>query len=277
MVIKSDVLGFCSGVRRAVSLAKEALKSGPVYCIGSLIHNERVLESLSGLVTVRFVSEVPPGAVVIIRAHGVERSTFDSLVARGCSIIDATCPRVKRSQELVARYSGEGYNILFCGDKGHAEVKSVESYCTTTFTLLSGVGSGEDTPPVATKSALLSQTTFSKEKFLFIAEALKNNFSANVLNTPLVIEDTICGATAKRQEALLTLCKKVDAVVVVGSNKSSNTRRLFKIAKEHSKAFLVSSRAEIPPLIGSVVGVTAGASTPDDLINEVISALNERL
>lgn len=268
-VVKSEILGFCFGVRRAVDLAKKALLENnqrKVYSLGPLIHNDFVLESLKnqGLIIVEEdeIQNIQNESVVVIRAHGVSPEVINQLSEKKCVIIDATCPRVKSSQKIVEKNSNS--KIFLTGDSNHGEVKGIAGYAKNDFYLIKNE---EDATKIqikdGEKSILLSQTTFSKKEFDKIKEILVSK------NNSLQVVNTICSATKERQESLVALCKQVDAVVVIGGKNSANTIRLFQIAKENCQnVYHIEIENELPNEIYSFkkVGITAGASTPDELI-----------
>ena len=279
-IIRASVLGFCFGVRRAVELAEKALTENTdktVYSLGPLIHNENALQALSkkGLVTVdeNRVGDIPPESVVIIRAHGVAPSVTDALEAKKCKIIDATCPRVKASQKMVERYSSENDYVVLTGDRNHGEVIGIAGYAGENFAQIQDYTEAEvfNIPESdKTNVILLSQTTYSPKEFEKIETLFKSKFRN------LAVMNTICPATNERQEALLELCKKVEGVIVIGGKNSANTKRLYQTALANSKkAAHIQTAADIPPEFFSLnrIGLTAGASTPDEIIEDVESAL----
>ncbi len=275
-IIRASVLGFCFGVRRAVELAEKALaenKDKTVYSLGPLIHNENALHALGdkGLVTVNeeSVGEIPSESVVIIRAHGVAPSITDALERKKCKIIDATCPRVKASQKMVERYSSENDYVVLTGDRNHGEVIGIAGYAGENFSQIQDFEEAEkfDIPGQEEKNViLLSQTTYSPKEF----EKIENLFRAKFHN--LAVMNTICPATNERQQALLDLCSRVDGVLVIGGKNSANTKRLYQTAASNCKlAAHIQSAADIPQEFFKLktVGITAGASTPDQIIDEV--------
>jgi 4-hydroxy-3-methylbut-2-enyl diphosphate reductase len=284
------------GVRRAVDLAEAELGRTPladVYSCGPLIHNPQTLASLEkrGLVILDEDSPVPgarAAPAIIIRAHGVSPGVEADLRSRGFRIVDATCPRVKVSQNTARALAEEGRCVFIAGEKNHAEVKGIAGYVDA------GLPGGKDGGCVivgnaaeagqaasslfrrhpGAKTALIAQTTISEEEYAAIAEALKKHFPG------MEVKNTICGATRERQDALRKLCGEVDAVVVAGSRESANTRRLLSIARDCGKpAWLAESAADLPPAEPppfkkyGVVGLCAGASTPDDVVEEIFRAL----
>ncbi|MCR5188347.1 MAG: 4-hydroxy-3-methylbut-2-enyl diphosphate reductase [Treponema sp.] len=279
-VIRSDVMGFCFGVRRAVEWAQKALSENSenkVYSLGPLIHNESALKALGqqGLQTLEAddVDSIPPGAVVLIRAHGVPPSLIKELEDKGCKIVDATCPRVKASQKMVERYSSENDYVVLAGDRNHGEVIAIAGYAGNNFSQIQNYEEAKEFKiPYADKKNVifLGQTTYSPVEFEKISELFKDKFKN------LAVMNTICPATNERQTALLELCKKVDGVLVIGGKMSANTKRLYQTAAQHCKcAAHIQTAADIPQEFFNLekVGLTAGASTPDEIIDQVEEAL----
>ena len=275
-IIRASVLGFCFGVRRAVELAEKALSENPgkkVYSLGPLIHNENALSALEEkglhILEESDIAELEEGSVVIIRAHGVAPCVTDALEKRGCKIIDATCPRVKASQKMVERYSSENDYVVLTGDINHGEVIGIAGYAGENF---SQIQDYEEAERLNIKDGdnknviLLSQTTYSPKEF----EKIENLFKSKFHN--LAVMNTICPATNERQEALLELCGLVDGVLVVGGRNSANTKRLYQTAAANCKiAAHIQSAADIPQDFFNLktIGITAGASTPDEIIEDV--------
>ena len=311
MLVRAKVLGFCMGVRRAVEMTEAAIakmpsteanntQTGmlPIYTLGPLIHNPQVLASFRARgVEILEETELPAclkrltGASVIIRAHGLSPAVEEKLREQGARIIDATCPRVKASQNIAFALAEKGYRIFLAGEKDHAEIKGIYGY------VMAGagkaciiVGNPEEAELAAckekeaasrnnlsVKTAIIGQTTISEEEYFSIAEAVKKYFPQ------LEIKNTICRATRDRQDALRELCSVVDAVIVAGGKESANTQRLLSIAKGcGKKAWLVETAADLPAEIPALlkaefgaqaIGLSAGASTPDSVIDEIIQAL----
>lgn len=279
-IFKADIMGYCFGVRRAVEKAEQALAENtdcPVYSLGPLIHNKTTLQRLekAGMKTAESLEQIPENSAVLIRAHGVPPEIVKSLEAKNCRIIDATCPRVKASQKIAEK--NRDNLIVFTGDAEHGEVKGIAGYGGKNFYL---IGNLEDAKELAEKNAsgdkkivLFSQTTFSGKEFEKIRSFMEERFeNLEVLNT-------ICPATKERQDALLELCGKVDGVIVIGGKQSANTIRLFQSAKRHCRdAVHIENAGEIPEVFFGLekIGITAGASTPDEIIDEVCEVLNVR-
>lgn len=280
-IIRADVLGFCFGVRRAVEYARKALEDysqKKVYSLGPLIHNEIVLDELAkkGLIILseENLDAVENESVVIIRAHGVSPDIQKKLEEKNCRIINATCPRVNANQIMVQKASEKGKTIILTGDSNHGEVKGIAGYAKGPFILLQSEDDARNMASDDGEAVLLSQTTFSPLLFEKIsgiaAEKYKN----------LKISNTICPATKERQDSLIELCSKVDGILVIGGKNSANTIRLYQTARKNChNAAHIQSAEEIPSEFYDFerVGITAGASTPDLIIDQVEKALLNRV
>ena len=279
-VIRAKVLGFCMGVRRAVDLAnaeadQAKISGGRVYTLGPLIHNPHVLADLEtrGVEILNEPLQNLEGSSIIIRAHGVSRGVEEDLRDKGGRIIDATCPKVKASQLKAEALVRAGFRLFLAGEAEHAEIAGILGYAASGFCQV--VESAAKAEAAAkklyekekdAKTALIGQTTISEEEYRAIGRAIKKYFPA------LEIIQTICAATRDRQEALAELLDQADAVVVVGGKESANTRRLLAIAQDRGKpCVLAESAANIPPEFRAfeTIGICAGASTPDSVIEEI--------
>lgn len=279
-VILADVLGYCFGVRRAVDTALLTLEKNagcPVYSLGPLIHNQSALEMLGqkglDVLNENEIDGIEPESCVIIRAHGVPPETLSELEEKGCQVVNATCPKVVASQKNAARYASMGYTVILAGDRNHGEVVGIAGYAGKKFILVENCAEAEKVPsfPDDENAVLLSQTTFSREEFNGIAGIL----SGKIKN--LKVMDTICSATKERQDALERLCPNADGILVVGGKNSANTKRLLQIAENNcAAAALIETAEEIPEAFFKLekVGITAGASTPDFVIQGVVKKLN---
>ena len=284
LVIRSRVLGFCTGVRRAVSAVGEetvnAKTSGEkVYILGPLVHNPDVLEEIrkSGIEEVSKPPERTDSYSLIVRAHGIEPRIEKDLRTQGVRIVDATCSKVKASQLKAEELAGAKYSLFLAGEPEHAEIRGILGYAELggppPFCEVTGNAAEADKAAVVlyetdpnAKTALLGQTTISKDEYSDIAQAIQKYFPN------LEIVDTICSATTDRQTALRELLEQVDAVLIVGGKDSANTRRLLTIAKESGKpCALVENSRDIPAEFYRYekVGLSAGASTPDSAVTEI--------
>lgn len=293
-VVRAKILGFCAGVRRAVVAAEKALdeNKGQVYTLGPLIHNPVALNKLAERnLKILVESKIPllnSRDTVIIRAHGVPPETEEAIREKGVNVVNATCPLVTKSQKTAAEYASKGYVIFFAGDKNHGEVIGIEGYARKGakaagkplhFLLVKDVEelkhsimelSSQKILSSDSKIVLLSQTTFSIKMFDNLQAELKSSFpNAEVISS-------ICPATHERQDSLVKLCEKVDGIIVIGGKNSANTNRLFATAQKLcKKAVLIETPEEIPSEFFEleIVGITAGASTPDDTIDAVEARL----
>lgn len=280
----ASVMGFCFGVERAVEIAEKTLteyKNIKVYSLGPLIHNEEFLSELSskGLLICdeNNIEEIEEGSAVIIRAHGVRPAIISKLEEKKCIIVDATCPRVKASQTMVSKYTGEGKHVILSGDKNHGEVKSIAGFAKKPLIQLQTTQEAENITLDADNSdeyVLMSQTTFSPDEFEKIQTIILKKIKK------LTVKNTICPATKERQDSLLELCSRVEGVLVIGGKNSANTKRLFQTAKENCKfAAHIQTADDIPEDFYKLntVGITAGASTPAKIIEEVKNKLSKKV
>ncbi|MCB1519072.1 MAG: 4-hydroxy-3-methylbut-2-enyl diphosphate reductase [Hyphomicrobiaceae bacterium] len=278
-VIMARPRGFCAGVVRAVDIVERALEmfGAPVYVRHHIVHNETVVAWLveKGAVFVDEVDQVPPGAVTIFSAHGVARSVEAAARERDLDVIDATCPLVRRVHKEGSRYAALGYDIVLVGHQGHAEVEGTVGQVDGR---LHVIGSVEDVQSLVVvdpeRVAYITQTTLSVIDTREIIAALRRRFPS------ITGPDTrdICYATQNRQKAVLALSGLVDGLIVVGSRNSSNTMRLCELgAREGIPSRLVSQVSEIDEgwLRGiGVLGITAGASAPERLVEEVVAHIS---
>lgn len=269
--------GFCMGVRRAVNLVLQALKEGkrPLYTYGPLIHNPQTLELLSklGVKVIKKIEEELPSGTCVIRAHGVPPSEREALEKKHL-IIDGTCPRVLKVQALARGAVSEGKDVVIIGDKEHAEVKGILGYCQGRGYVVSSLSDIEKLPPL-NNYLILSQTTQEEEIFNMLSQEILRRYPGG-----LVI-NTICHATEVRQREVKRLCLKSSAIIVIGGKFSANTKRLAQIAEEEGKKVFLIEKVEELPLEEiekfSSVGITAGASTPNWLINEVVDKIKTKV
>ena len=271
-ILKADPAGFCMGVRRAVSLVEEELSRGKrIYTLGPIIHNRQVLEKLrrAGVTVAEGPVEISEDCTLVIRAHGVEPETEQELKARGVSLVDGTCPKVKRSHRTIEEYSRQGYFVVILGDKDHGEVKGLAGRAPC-HRVVSTPEEAQDLN-LPEKTLFICQTTVKQGEFDRIKEILLAK------NPGIVVKNMICPATKKRQEAVRELAGRVDAMVIVGGRRSANTKRLYQTACERGvPSYHVETADELPGEMVKydTIGVSAGASTPDDIIQEVVDHLS---
>jgi len=273
--------GFCAGVDRAVEVVNQALDlfEGPIYVRKQIVHNRHVIESFCsrGVIFVDELSEVPDGALVIFSAHGVSPAVRTQAAARRLQVIDATCPLVTKVHLEAVRFRSEGRSILLVGHKGHEEVVGTMGEVPGHIQL---VGSAEEAARVEVRDpervAVLTQTTLGVDDANAIIDVLRRRFPKLV--TPS--SGDICYATQNRQTSVKSLAKQAGVVLVLGSDNSSNSQRLREVAEDSgARAFLIDDASEIDPawLEGvDCVGVTAGASAPERLVEAVVQYFRER-
>jgi len=270
----ADHAGFCYGVKRAVDLALNApAEEGPWYTLGPLVHNREVVGFLAdkGIASVDDIDEITDGGV-IIRSHGIPQEVQSEIESRGLRIIDATCPHVKQVQELAQKLVDEHYQVVIVGDKDHPEVQGIWSRAGNNSLVARMPEDVADLPP-CNKIAVICQTTIQETEYRQVVQALISH--AREIRG----YNTICNASLKRQEAVAELAGHVDLMIVIGDRKSSNTRSLVKICEDREVAtYQIETAEELRPewFEGKKdVGVTAGASTPDWVIKEVLSRMSE--
>ena len=279
-IILAKTAGFCFGVNRAVKLTYELLEQGrPVATLGPLIHNPQVVEDLEskGAITCDSVDDVPDGCEVVIRSHGVGQSVYDKISTRRLAYHDATCPFVTKIHKIVARAGAEGAMLLVAGDAKHPEVQGIVGHTTGKVEVFANLAELEKLLPELTQQKSIfavAQTTFNVQSWETCKEFLKNQC------TNAKIFDTICNATWARQQEAEDLSQKCDHMVVIGGHHSSNTQKLLQVAARHTKAINVETADELDKdwLNGArIVGVTAGASTPSSIIEEVLNCMSEEI
>ena len=279
-IILAKTAGFCFGVNRAVKLTYELLEQGrPVATLGPLIHNPQVVEDLEskGAITCDSVDDVPDGYEVVIRSHGVGQSVYDKISTRRLAYHDATCPFVTKIHKIAARAGAEGAMLLVAGDAKHPEVQGIVGHTTGKVEVFANLEELEKLLPELTQQKSIfavAQTTFNVQSWETCKEFLKNQC------TNAKIFDTICNATWARQQEAEDLSQKCDHMVVIGGHHSSNTQKLLQVAARHAVAINVETADELDPawLKDAVtVGVTAGASTPSSIIEEVLNSMSEEI
>jgi 4-hydroxy-3-methylbut-2-enyl diphosphate reductase len=280
-IILAEPRGFCAGVDRAVEGVRSALHEygRPLYVRHQIVHNRFVLEALEreGAIFVESLDEVPTGQRVIFSAHGVAPSEWDRARARNLRVIDATCPLVTKVHSEVERYAAEGRTVILIGHDGHEEVKGTLGVAPGKVLLVGTVAEAEAIDvPDAELVAAATQTTLSVDDTRDIMETLKRRFPK--LATPKT--DDICYATQNRQNAVKELVEVSDAILVVGSKQSSNANRMVEVARMRGgRAFLVDSIADVEPAMLDGVralGLTASASSPEWLVEEIIGAFSHQ-
>ena len=267
--------GFCFGVKRAVDMVYDEAKKGErVYTLGPIIHNQQVVEDLEkkGVKVIDSVNDINNGydATVIIRSHGVPEKVIKVLREKNVNIVDATCPFVLKIHKIVKEASQNGKTIIIIGSDNHPEVEGIKGWCVNEPVVLESVEEAENyTVDGAKKLCVVSQTTFNYKKFKDIVDILsKKSYDIDVMNT-------ICNATEERQTEAGTIARQSDAMLVIGGKHSSNTQKLYEICrKECENTYFIQTLDDLDlKQLQSFrsVGITAGASTPNNIIKEVQS------
>lgn len=284
-IIVGKSAGFCYGVKRAVENCEKEIKIAngkKVYCLGELVHNKQVIQKLEneGVLFIEDINSIEqPHVKLIIRAHGVPKSTYDIAKQKEIILEDFTCPNVLKIQRIADRYQKEGYYIFLTGSQNHPEVQGIISHCGEKYSIIENQ---EDLNVALTKLeksncnklVLISQTTYSLERFRLIQEMLKENLKNDI---ELKVENTICLATEVRQKDTFELSKKVNKMIIIGGKNSSNTKKLFEIASENCKDTIgIETYVELENIDinkNDVIGIMAGASTPQSSIDDVVKYL----
>lgn len=279
----AETAGFCFGVKRAVDKVYELIdtEQKPIYTLGPIIHNEGVVADLEAR-GVHVITEADldspddtlQNGTVVIRSHGVGKAIYDKLKEKNISYVDVTCPFVLKIHRIVEKESLAGNHIIIIGDKDHPEVQGICGWCQGPYTVIRNKEEAEAfVPQKGKKISIVSQTTFNYNKFKDLVEILcKKRYDNNVLNI-LNILNTICNATEERQREAKNIAGEVDTMLVVGGRHSSNTQKLFEICKkECGNTYYIQTPVDLDSEMfqcSSYVGITAGASTPNKIIEEV--------
>ncbi len=279
-ILKAKTAGFCFGVDRAVKLTYQLAEEGrKVATLGPLIHNPQCVADLEskGVVTAAGLEDVPDGYEVVIRSHGVGADVYSAIAEKGLVLHDATCPFVAKIHRIAKRASDEGKTLLVAGDKTHPEVQGIVGHTkgeVFVFADLDELKAWQGPKNGQNGIIVVAQTTFQVTKWLECTNFIKKDY------TNAEIFDTICNATWTRQQEAEDLSRKCDLMVVIGGHHSSNTQKLVKVAEKHTKAVTVETAKELRPEwfegVGTVA-VTAGASTPSSIIEEVLNSMSEEI
>ncbi len=264
-------MGVILALRKLDALVEDGAAGARIYTLGPIIHNPQVLAEYAakGVLTADSPADIPPGATVVIRAHGVPKNILEALKERGVEIVDATCPKVKKAQLLIETEAREGRMLLLFGEEAHAEVKGLLSYAEAGAFVFDSKAKLDAFPlEGGRRYCLAAQTTQDRDSFDAIAGTLESSRALDVK-----VLHTICDATSQRQDETVCIAREVDFMVVVGGFDSGNTRRLAQVAAGHHKPCVHVECARDLPLdaLGRVakIGLTAGASTPKFLIDEI--------
>lgn len=265
-------MGVCMGVKRALGIVEEVLAANPgtpVFTLGPLIHNRRVVDEFRarGVVPVETLAEVGAG-IVIVRAHGIGPDQLALCRQKGLRCVDATCPHVRRIHEKVSEYDAQGFHAIIVGEAAHGEVRGIRGYARQS-SVIATVDEAE-TVALPSPSFVVSQTTFAREAFARIAAVLRRR------DPGILVFETTCAATETRQQSVVRLAASVEALLVIGGGESANTRWLFEAARATGRpSWRIEGVEDIPEGVRGFarVGISAGASTPDTAVDEVERAL----
>ena len=275
----AETAGFCFGVKRAVDKVYQLIEEGthPIYTLGPIIHNEEVVTDLAAkgvqVIEEKDLASLAEGTVVI-RSHGVGKAIYQELKENHLNYVDVTCPFVLKIHRIVEKQSHAGKHVVIFGDPDHPEVKGICGWCQGSYTVLKGRKDTEQfTPPNGKDICVVSQTTFNYNKFKELVEILcKKRYDNSVLNMGDIL-NTICNATEERQKEAQNIAGEVDTMLVIGGRHSSNTQKLFEICKEEcGNTYYIQTPVDLDSEMfqcSSCVGITAGASTPKKIIEEV--------
>ncbi len=273
MVKLAKTAGFCYGVKRAVDGVYEELeKKDKIATLGPVIHNPQIIADLEsrGVFSYESVFEIPKDYRIIIRAHGVGKKVYEELCGR--EYTDLTCPMVKKIHRIVEEHHKKGFKIVIIGDKNHPEVIGINGWCDDDAYIIYDKNSDIDEKLADFDVCVVAQTTINREKFGEIVQKIKKTCKSSI------IFDTICIATRERQEEADALSRESDMMIVIGGKESSNTGKLFEISKKNCPhTYLVETAADLPQERYNKIGITAGASTPGGIIEEVVKAMSENL
>jgi 4-hydroxy-3-methylbut-2-enyl diphosphate reductase len=269
--------GFCAGVAYAIEVVDLALRAygAPLYVRHAIVHNEHVVRSFErrGVRFVERVEEIPEGSTVVFSAHGVSPAVRRAAQERNLRVIDATCPLVTKVHREAVRFARQGYHMLYIGHRGHVEAEGTMGEAPDQMTLVDGIAEAERVQPPEGPLAVVTQTTLSVDEVERIMAVLRRRFPN--IETPK--KEDICYATTNRQAAVKQLAERADLVLVVGSRTSSNSNRLREVAESCGvPAHLLMDPSEVEPSWRSdyrVVGVTSGASTPEELVENIVGSL----
>ena len=275
LVLLASPRGFCAGVEMAIKALAWMVRAfePPVYCYHEIVHNKIVVQRFEaqGVVFVDDIADVPPGRPIMLSAHGSAPEVVAAARARGSYVVDSVCPLVTKVHHEVKVRAGKGYRIVYVGHEGHEEAVGTMAVAPAAISRVESVAEVEALPRFDEPVALLAQTTLSHRDWEGVAVAVRDRYP-DVWSPG---RSDLCFATTNRQSALMAMAPTCDAIVVIGSSNSSNTRALEKLALEAGcpRVFRVNSVDELPADLSGTVGVTAGASAPEELVDEIIAFL----
>lgn len=275
-VLLAEPRGFCAGVEMAIKALAWMVRTfePPVYCYHEIVHNKIVVERFErqGVVFVDDIADVPPGRPIMLSAHGSAPEVVAAAAQRGSFVVDSVCPLVTKVHHEVKVRAGKGYRIVYVGHEGHEEAVGTMAVAPDAISRVESVDEVDALPPFEEPVALLAQTTLSHRDWEGVAVRVRERFPD--VWTPG--RSDLCFATTNRQSSLLAMAPRCDAIVVIGSSNSSNTRALEKLAREGGceRVHRINVADQLPDDLSGVVGVTAGASAPEELVEAVLARLN---
>ena len=276
-ILLAKSAGFCFGVDKAVNIVYNLLNSNEknICTLGPIIHNDQLVNDLKakGVTVISDISEARAEGKVVIRTHGVTPDVYEKLEEYKLEAIDATCPYVKKIHKLVSEKYNEGCKIIIAGDRDHPEVKGINGWCGNSAYIADSPEDVDNIPDMDVECCIVAQTTITKEKWDNINIKLQKKCKN------IVKFDTICNATSSRQNEAEKIAKSADAMIVIGSKSSSNTQKLYEISKKYCpRTYIIETFGDLPPIDITdikILGITAGASTPDVIIKEVLEKMDE--
>lgn len=273
-IILAKEAGFCFGVKRAIDLCMSTHEQGTAFVTyGEIIHNKQVVRSLEemGIYAVEQLDTVKEQAV-LVRSHGVGKSLYEEAKEKNLTLIDGTCPYVRKIQKIAEKYSEQDYEIIIVGDLNHPEVIGISGWSNKPVRIVNSAEEALALPNMK-KACIVAQTTITEAKWNEVLSVVQQKV------TELLVNNTICEATRERQKSAEELSKEVDLMLVIGGKHSSNSKKLFDVCKKNCKnSYHIETINEIEMINFSncdKIGITAGASTPDCIINEIINALKK--
>lgn len=279
-IIIGKTSGFCKGVEHTITEANKVLENEKVYCLGEIVHNERVIKDLEnlGMITINNICDAKESSKVIIRAHGEVKETYELAKEKNIELLDLTCGKIKAIKVKIEKHKKDSF-IIIIGKKNHPEPIGLKSFASSNSCIIENEEDIEKSLDLINKSNLnkiyiISQTTFNSSKFDKLTNIIKEN-----TNKEIIIDKTICDATSKRQEETKRLSKKVDIMLIVGGKHSSNTKELENVSKIHCKnTYLIQNKDDLKDIEisgNNKIGIMAGASTPKIVVEEIIKELEK--
>lgn len=282
-VILGKTAGFCYGVERAVNGCENAVKEFEnIYCLGEIVHNRQVVLDLEkkGIKFIENIEQAPDNSKAIIRAHGINKEIYEIAKTKNIELFDYTCPNVKKVHKIASKYADDGFYIMLaCSKKEHPEIIGTKSYCGENYILIENENDLKEALKSIInnkikKTVLIAQTTYGVKKFREIEETLTKNLPNEC---EFKVENTICNATNTRQKETEKIAKEVDKMIIIGGKNSSNTQKIFDIAMQNcNNSICIETEEDLDKdyLVNvEKIGVMAGASTPQNIINSIIDKL----